>query len=440
MEGLCKLGTSLEFPLTFDGRGVEFPAVTIITALNGSQTKIQHTILKETDLPSFFHDDPSTLTPSLRLASIPVSGPGHILISRTTFEATLRAIGVDPWVEHHLRTLPYGFHHSDKIASPGFLPTYFLGTSFVWSLWTTQYLIPSQSFTTKCLILNPAGARFSTTSAANLAVGGESFRHLTAFFRALDAFKGDAHSALCLPFVFTVNAFRWREQSILSVLDVVRMVEIKTGHGSWGSGRFQEKREGITELTANLGQAGNTVGNTVKHLGIMREVLDYLEAVEVGIRVERAERNESVRGSDESIVRAVRTLTRQCASLREQCRYLEGRIRNQSSVLFAFLTHEDSKINIEVANASKALAEATARDSSSMKTIAILTMAFLPATFFAALFSVPSLGWSEPDKFSLYWACTVSVTLGTFVLWVALTQREALKVVFDSCGIHFMSS
>jgi len=62
-----------------------------------------------------------------------------------------------------------------------------------------------------------------------------------------------------------------------------------------------------------------------------------------------------------------------------------------------------------------------------MKTIAVLTMAFLPATFFAALFSVPSLGWTEPDKFALYWACTIPVTIGTFVVWAGLTQRQTIR-------------
>jgi hypothetical protein len=61
-----------------------------------------------------------------------------------------------------------------------------------------------------------------------------------------------------------------------------------------------------------------------------------------------------------------------------------------------------------------------------MKTVAVLTMAFLPATFFAAFFSIPSLGWGEPDKFALYWACTLPVTLATFVLWAGITQRESM--------------
>jgi len=49
------------------------------------------------------------------------------------------------------------------------------------------------------------------------------------------------------------------------------------------------------------------------------------------------------------------------------------------------------------------LAKAAREDSYSMKTIAVMTMAFLPATYLAALFALPLLQWdSSPviaDKF-----------------------------------------
>lgn len=47
--------------------------------------------------------------------------------------------------------------------------------------------------------------------------------------------------------------------------------------------------------------------------------------------------------------------------------------------LFGLLTHEDAIANIELANASEQLAQAMKKDSSAMKTVSIMTMAFLPA-------------------------------------------------------------
>ena len=59
--------------------------------------------------------------------------------------------------------------------------------------------------------------------------------------------------------------------------------------------------------------------------------------------------------------------------------------------------------------------------AASMQTIAIMTMTFLPATFFAALFAVPSLRWDWPrviqEYFWVYWAFTIPFTTLTFALW-----------------------
>lgn len=69
------------------------------------------------------------------------------------------------------------------------------------------------------------------------------------------------------------------------------------------------------------------------------------------------------------------------------------------------------------------------RDSSSMKVIAIMTMAFLPATFFATLFAVPSLSWNEnapvvvKSNFWVYVAFALPTTAIVFVVWAVCTRR-----------------
>jgi hypothetical protein len=65
-----------------------------------------------------------------------------------------------------------------------------------------------------------------------------------------------------------------------------------------------------------------------------------------------------------------------------------------------------------------------------MKTVTIMTMAFLPATFFAALFAVPSLQWDKPgvvqDKFWTYWAFTLPYTALLFIAWFLITNWESI--------------
>ncbi|KXJ95801.1 hypothetical protein Micbo1qcDRAFT_157875, partial [Microdochium bolleyi] len=94
--------------------------------------------------------------------------------------------------------------------------------------------------------------------------------------------------------------------------------------------------------------------------------------------------------------------------------YIQERSRVQASVIASLLSHEDARVNIKLTQASRELAEASEKNSSAMKTIAVMTMLFLPGTFFAALWAVPSLKWNEPkvvqDDFWVYWAFTVPTT------------------------------
>ncbi|KAK4041445.1 hypothetical protein C8A01DRAFT_45405 [Parachaetomium inaequale] len=66
------------------------------------------------------------------------------------------------------------------------------------------------------------------------------------------------------------------------------------------------------------------------------------------------------------------------------------------------------------------------QDNSVMKSIALLTMIFLPATFISALFSTTffnfnddSGSWQVSDKLWLYWVTTVPATIIIVVLWRA---------------------
>jgi hypothetical protein len=65
-----------------------------------------------------------------------------------------------------------------------------------------------------------------------------------------------------------------------------------------------------------------------------------------------------------------------------------------------------------------------------MKIIAVMTMVFLPATFFAALFAVPTLRWDEEsivsDRFWIYWAFTLPTTALVFIVWLVITQRKGI--------------
>jgi hypothetical protein len=77
----------------------------------------------------------------------------------------------------------------------------------------------------------------------------------------------------------------------------------------------------------------------------------------------------------------------------------------------ALLTHEDSAISLDISAATK-------NDGSTMKTIAIMTMLFLPATLLATL--IPVFGWA--DKLWLYWVVTALATLLVFFIWMMMNN------------------
>lgn len=67
-----------------------------------------------------------------------------------------------------------------------------------------------------------------------------------------------------------------------------------------------------------------------------------------------------------------------------------------------------------------------------MKTIAVMTMVFLPPTFFATLFSMPLLRWDKErvmqENFGIYCAFSLPVTFLVFVAWYVMDRKEGDRV------------
>jgi hypothetical protein len=112
----------------------------------------------------------------------------------------------------------------------------------------------------------------------------------------------------------------------------------------------------------------------------------------------------------------------------------------------------DNKLNQLIANASK-------RDSSAMKVLAVVTMVFLPGTFVAvstifvsppnfegarmasallkslqSFFAIPMFNWDATEgekvvenRFYIYWAVTIPLTIVVLAVW-AIWVRAILRV------------
>jgi hypothetical protein len=66
-----------------------------------------------------------------------------------------------------------------------------------------------------------------------------------------------------------------------------------------------------------------------------------------------------------------------------------------------------------------------------MRTIAVMTMLFLPATFFAALFAMPMLNWQDTSviqpRFWIYWAFCLPCTALVLISWYFITKRQKAR-------------
>ncbi|KHN95720.1 uncharacterized protein MAM_06332 [Metarhizium album ARSEF 1941] len=94
--------------------------------------------------------------------------------------------------------------------------------------------------------------------------------------------------------------------------------------------------------------------------------------------------------------------------------------RLQSEVTLAF-----NKVSQEDSNVSVQIAHYTRNDSAAMRTIAAVTMLFLPATFISAIFSTSFFNsdggvWKVSGKFWIFWVVAGVVTLLSFVVWAIL--------------------
>ncbi|KAK4546451.1 hypothetical protein LTR36_002128 [Oleoguttula mirabilis] len=137
---------------------------------------------------------------------------------------------------------------------------------------------------------------------------------------------------------------------------------------------------------------------------------------------------------------------------------LPRRIKNQSKAISNFIIQRDNKLNIQLAETNKKIAEESRRDnllnlemaaataqvaeetrqdSAAMKTIAVLTLTFLPGTAVASFFSMTMFQWPFESSDSIaspfiwvYFVVTIPLTLMVYAAWVwwfKFSQRHFKK-------------
>ncbi|KAI8627880.1 hypothetical protein F5Y19DRAFT_486500 [Xylariaceae sp. FL1651] len=119
------------------------------------------------------------------------------------------------------------------------------------------------------------------------------------------------------------------------------------------------------------------------------------------------------------------------SSLRCRSASNEKRMLNEIQLAFNTVAQHD-------ANTSVKIGLATQEDSDTMKSIAFVTLTFLPPTFVCAIFSMsffdysPESGWTVSNQFWLYWAFAMPTTLLTALVWYWLRRTNTSALAGDN--------
>ncbi|KAF2728631.1 hypothetical protein EJ04DRAFT_556623 [Polyplosphaeria fusca] len=98
--------------------------------------------------------------------------------------------------------------------------------------------------------------------------------------------------------------------------------------------------------------------------------------------------------------------------------------QSQLQIVYNLVAQRDNRDNRNLAEISTEIAITTKDDSFAMRTIAIMSIIFLPGTFVASFFSMSMFNWqaskAEPvvsSRFWIYWAVTLPLTIAVFLGW-----------------------
>jgi len=135
----------------------------------------------------------------------------------------------------------------------------------------------------------------------------------------------------------------------------------------------------------------------------------------------------------QSILQATQTEAEQSRLLTIESQRLTSEI---NKILHS--TNEETKASIQMAKQTQRLSEEMMKDSVYMKTIALLTVLFLPGTSFAAVLSMPFFDgnkWmADVGKIWLWIALTVPTTGLCFAFYVMWGRKEARKKIAQDEG------
>ncbi|KAF2809136.1 uncharacterized protein BDZ99DRAFT_463941 [Mytilinidion resinicola] len=222
--------------------------------------------------------------------------------------------------------------------------------------------------------------------------------------------------SLHVPLVETIVAMQ--ELSVWSVRDVVRDIE-----------KDRQTREmhnflKLHDLARHAIHSFESLSVCIETLGaLQQQVLDLTSKTKQGSG-KPTEASYRIRTYIDAQIRMLRNLLLRAQSSKE-------RLQNEIALAYNIIAQGDSKVMTDLGKSAK-------DDTTTMKTIAVVTMAFLPPTFISAIFSTSFFNftperddyaatWSVSHKFWIYWVFAIPLTGLTMGVWLLHHKLRGIK-------------
>ncbi|KIW08331.1 uncharacterized protein PV09_01248 [Verruconis gallopava] len=237
-----------------------------------------------------------------------------------------------------------------------------------------------------------------------------SFKFLDAFMRNLWIHRSLITEPHGLMYICCSSIVERISVGLSHAYDAIARVEQGTGHSTWNIDH-PLTLEGMTDSSKEMGRTKHRILIMKRHADCVNVAHQIVHAA---LQVDHAK---------SPVENVFSLLMTDLEALKLENENLLDRAHNQIFVLSNLIAREEARAGFQIAQAAKS-------DSGAMKTVAVMTMLFLPATFFAALFSLPMLQWSQTpvvqDKFWIYWAFTIPCTVIIMLFWTIITYRSSI--------------
>ncbi|KAE8416244.1 hypothetical protein BDV36DRAFT_297217 [Aspergillus pseudocaelatus] len=118
-----------------------------------------------------------------------------------------------------------------------------------------------------------------------------------------------------------------------------------------------------------------------------------------------------------------------------RCISLSERLQNEINLAFNIVSQRNNEASVQMAKSAMV-------DNTMMKTVAIVSLVYLPGTFVSGIFGMNffnfdtnesgTMVWSLSDNFWLYWLVTIPLTLTTMAVWLLWFNRDVITRII--CG------